>query len=284
MGITHNKGTEGFALVTAIATLLLLSIVALSLTARSRNSASTAADASVRARATLLADGFVRLAAWRLASMTAPHRRRTADANWNACRLDNLQMHYAITDVSGLIDLNTAPQSMIEDLLAGLGSTRSSARDLAEGIATFRRAGPLSAHDQGSPNSTHNITSPGNFQTVGELEQVNGINWDIYVKLRQMTTVHSRLIGVATNAAPPVVMHALRSNTALLNANFLPAQEAAYRIVAIAIIDGRGRAQREAIVQPSKHTASGFVIRDWIEAVGIEGRFNIPMDRLASCL
>lgn len=123
-----------------------------------------------------------------------------------------------IVPLSGLIDLNSAPEPLLADLIAVAGDVdRGRASRLAQRIIDWR-----DSDDQPQPDGAEDAayaaagspfrTRGGPFEAPEDLLQVLDMDFDLYERLRRLVTVHARGGGqVDPSAAPPAVLRVLAS-------------------------------------------------------------------------
>jgi general secretion pathway protein K len=138
-----------------------------------------------------------------------------------------------VVPVSGLIDLNSAPEALLTDLitLAG-GVDRGRASSLAQRIIDWRDADDASLPD-GAENGAYVAagspfrTRGGPFACLEDLLQVLGVDYDLYVRLRPLLTVYGRGGGrVDPAAAPLAVLRVLAIGNDQIAADYASAREA----------------------------------------------------------
>jgi general secretion pathway protein K len=114
-----------------------------------------------------------------------------------------------VIPLSGLIDLNSAAEPLLTELIAIAGDVdRAQATSLAQRIIDWRDADeqPLPA---GAENSAYAgagsqfRTRGGPFEAPEDLLQVLGVDFDLYARLRPLVTVHARGDGRVDPAAAP---------------------------------------------------------------------------------
>jgi general secretion pathway protein K len=138
-----------------------------------------------------------------------------------------------IVPLTGLIDLNSAPEPLLTDLIAVAGGVeRAAAGRLAQRIIDWRDADtqpqPDGAEDAayaaaGSPFRTRG----GPFEAPEDLLQVLGIDFDLCERLRPLVTVHLRGNGRVDPAAAPLgVLRVLASGNEQVAVAYAGAREA----------------------------------------------------------
>lgn len=122
-------------------------------------------------------------------------------------------VHIEITDETGKIDLNAADETMLKALFVSVGVDEQQAESLAEAILDWRdpddMVRPQGAEAEqyaqaGLPYGPRN----GRFQTVAEVQQVLGMNYELYRKIEPAITIYSGA-GVPNPAYAP--LEALRA-------------------------------------------------------------------------
>jgi general secretion pathway protein K len=138
-----------------------------------------------------------------------------------------------VVPLSGLVDLNTAAEPLLTDLIAVAGGIeRSHAARLAQRIIDWRDADEQPLRDgaedaayaaAGSPF----LTRGGPFESPEDLLQVLGVDFDLYSRLRPLVTVHVRGAGGVDPAAAPLpVLRVLASGNDQLASDYANAREA----------------------------------------------------------
>jgi general secretion pathway protein K len=264
--------------------LALLTVVTLVLLTSVRLDVRAAGQLARHAEAEALADGLVRLVALRLGDRArrpmAPEAI-TVDGTPYTCSHEDAQVEIAVTDVGGLVDLNTASLRLFEWLLLGHGLAAEKAAALAAAIVDFRDADDLPSRN-GADSAAYRAAglrhAPKNapFESVSELDQVLGMDLALFARLRRVTTVHSRSSGIDPGRASPE-LRAIAAAAAEVAA-IPPAVDARTRIPAEFRAASRGRAfrvtvrvalatdgrfGREAVIEPVRTAPLGFVLREW---------------------
>jgi general secretion pathway protein K len=138
-----------------------------------------------------------------------------------------------IVPLTGLIDLNAAPEPLLTDLIATVGEVeRGRAASLAQRIIDWR-----DADDQPRPEGAENVayaaaglpfrTRGGPFESPEDLLQVLGVDFDLYTKVRPLVTVHGRGGGrVDPGAAPMAVLRVLTSGNEQIAVEYANARDA----------------------------------------------------------
>lgn len=134
--------------------------------------------------------------------------------------------------LSGLIDLNSAAEPLLTELIAIAGEIdRTQAVSLAQRIIDWR-----DADDQPLPSGAENAdyasagspfrTRGGPFEAPEDLLQVLGVDFELYARLRPLMTVHARGDGrVDPAAAPEPVLRVLAGGNDEIASAYVAARE-----------------------------------------------------------
>lgn len=182
------------------------------------------------AEAAALGDAGILLAARELAgSPQQDSRLRQYEAGFEQAAIG-----VRVLPLTGLVDLNAAPEALLTELIAVAGGVdRSRASMLAQRIVDWRDTDetplPQGAEDPayaaaGSPFRTRG----GPFESPEDLLQVLGMDFDLYSAIRPLITVHAgRSAGRVDPAAAPVpVLQVLAAGNAQIATEYAAAREA----------------------------------------------------------
>jgi len=201
----------GFALISALWLILLLTIIATSLTYSNRM-ATQGLTALVNARqAFFVADGALQLVLANLL-VREPAERILGDGETLTISIPGGTAELTITDENGKVDINLASENLLSRLLQALGLPMPDANALAAAIVDYRDEDDLkllngaeaidyamAGLDWGPRN--------GPFESVEELQQVYGMLPDTYRLLQPLVTIHSRQFGINPEVAElPVLL------------------------------------------------------------------------------
>jgi general secretion pathway protein K len=219
-----RRGSKnGFALVTVIWGLALITLLIVSYTSAARLRLQMAFNLAQATQADLIADAALGRAALSLLSESQPNgtlsqlgdagarqERVVHDGAPKFCSLAEAAVAISIEDENGKVDLNAAPQKLLQTLLAGLGLQAREADAAAASVIAFR-----SAPGTPDPQQTDASEKPfglkrAPFQTITELDQVPGVSPMLFKQLSSLVTVHSRNPGVDPKAAPPALLAVLQ--------------------------------------------------------------------------
>ena len=210
---------SGFALVTVIWGIALITLLIVSYASAARLRLQMAFNLAQAAQADLIADAAIGQGVLSLLSesqqkgasptpgVTAgPQEERLAhDGKPKFCFLNNSAVAISIEDENGKVDLNAAPQKLIQTLLAGLGVSASEADAAAAGVVAFRSVEASVDAQQIDAKDRPFGLKHAPFQTIAELDQVPGFSPLMLKRASSLVTVHSRSQGVDPKAAPPAL-------------------------------------------------------------------------------
>jgi general secretion pathway protein K len=268
--------------------LALLTLVTMVLLTAVRVDVRAAGQLVQHAEAEVLADGLMRLVALRLGDRD--HRPLdaaglTRDGTAMLCGHGDAAVAIAVNDVAGLVDLNAASPGLLEWLLRGLDVAPDRATTLAAAIVDFRDEDDVPGVN-GAESAAYRAAGlthgPKNapFETVMELDQVLGMDFALFSRLRAVTTVYSRLPGIDGAVAPREILSAAaassRAGEAAVSATpgapsraeipsafRVASRGRAYRVTVSVQLSGDGRFAREAVIEPDRTAPLGFRLREW---------------------
>lgn len=125
-----------------------------------------------------------------------PAQRWVADGRPYAFDFNGAHVVVEVTDESGKIDLNLADTTLLTSLFVSVGVDLGRAQALADSIDDWRDADDL-PHQQGAEVNEYRQAglayAPRNapFQTVGEVQQVLGMDYDLFSRIEPAVTIYS---------------------------------------------------------------------------------------------
>ena len=206
-------GRRGIALVIVLWGLVLLAVIAAAFTTETRTGVTLARNHLENAKAKALADAGVHAAVLGLHRRQVEKRWR-ADGTVYSMASGEGEVAIVIADEAGKIDLNRAPDELIQGLFTAVGLAAAEAQALTAAIADFRD-GDDETHAGGAEDAEYSAAGfawgPKNapFEAVEELHQVLGMTRQVYALASPGLTVHSRSKGVDVTVAPAIVLLAL---------------------------------------------------------------------------
>lgn len=215
---------SGVALVLVLWMLVLLTTIAQSLAFSSRTDVLIAGNLASQAKAEAIADAAVHRAIHLLTrNLSAPAAQIDplqwkADGISRAWRYRDAELRVTIIGESGKIDINAAPPPLLIGLFVSVGVEREAATALVDAMLDWRDTDEL-RRPQGAEKAEYVAAGlshvPGNvdFTAIDELQQVLGMNEDLFRRIESLITVHSYQPGIDLATAPRGVLMALPNVT-----------------------------------------------------------------------
>jgi len=194
------RSTRGVALIAVLWVVLLLSVIAGSLMMLSRTELGLAHNLVLSAKAEALAEGGIYLAINELLAPSATVGV-SADGSTRQLELEAGRLDISIVDVTGRVDLNAAPPELIAGLFRAAGAEPDLAETLAGRIADWRDADEMPRPVGGEQAEYAAYERPvrignGPFLTADEIMRIPGMTADLWDRIANAVTVHSRRPGV----------------------------------------------------------------------------------------
>lgn len=280
---------HGVALVIVLWMLVLLTAVASTLTFSARTAVQAAGNLIALARAEAAADAGIHRAIVELLSHDANPARWQSSGQTYQWEFEEAIVSVSIRDEAAKIDLNSAPPFLLAGLFRAAGAAEQQALTLADAVADWRDPDDLrSLHgaertdyaNAGIPSRPAN--SP--FEAVEELQQVLGMDLDLYRRIRDQVTVYSFQSSVNTAVASRLVLLALPGATTeqvdefITRRSFMlerglpvppfqlvPAMKTTslYSIQAVAVLEDNMKFACEAVVRLTGNPKRPFIILAW---------------------
>ena len=250
----------------------------------------TAFNIASAAQANLIADGAIGAAVLSLLSernaSAVQADRLVHDGTPLFCVLSGAAVAVSIEEEGGKVDINSASPKLLQAMLMGFGVEMRQADALANAIVTFRTA---PTNDITQPQVISDLSGKpfppkrALFQTALELDQVEGIDAQLFRELTPFVTVHSRSPGVDARSASPALFAALsglaiddvrtliaapfpnsldRSDPRFPSAFTQGGDRGAFRIHVEALLPTGQAAAREAVVDLRASSAGPYAIRE----------------------
>ena len=265
----RNGQNDGFALVVVIWAIGILALLFMTYIAAARYRSIEASSLAQHARAEAMANIGVNLAILDILSGISRGATRSArfgsDGTPVFCTLGDGRVAISVVDEGGKVDLNTANLELIEALIGGVNSNGRVAALVAKSIQKLREAPTGTRSGQGVSSSATALRS------VFELNQVAGMDRDLFQALVPLVTVHSGSTGVDPGVAPLELLRAVspgnRSSSREAARKGLPAfyvAESAGKVFLVeseALTTSGARFSRGAIVEFEPPVS--YRIREW---------------------
>lgn len=180
--------SRGLALIAVLWIVAALAILATGLTRSLRDETRALALARQRIQAQAQGEAALALALQALIAGRQP----LAGLHQGEVAFDGITIPVQLMPLSGLIDVSTAGQPLLQRLLAVAGGlTPDAAADLAQRLIQWRQQRDA----RGVPNG---------LQAVQDLLRVPGFDWDLYARLAPLLTVDARGSGRVNPMAAPL--------------------------------------------------------------------------------
>ena len=278
-----KSGQSGFILVVVIWSLALMAVLVLSFASTARVHSQSVRNLVANGEAEAIADAGVHLAIAKLldvsvAGLNGTARLPSKQRQW-VCKIEGHgNLWITVEDEGGKIDLNTASDELLVALFRSYGNSQPQAWKLVDAVVDFRdaddlpRANGAEAADYASAKKAY---GPSNrlFESVEELDQVLGMNRDLFDRIRNVTTVYSRQQGLDPEVTEVVFLKKIAraasavgeaSEVASLRPEFVtPSNAQAFTIKVTARLERGGVFARRAIVQISADPSKPYAVRDW---------------------
>ncbi len=224
---------RGFALVSVLWLIVLLSVLAMGLSYTSRQSTQAMISLVGGTQARYLAEGGVQLVTMNLLSRNAADRM-LADGETIDVELPGGHVNVTVTDENGKVDINAARETLLARLFYSLDIDQSIADALADAIADFRDDDDL-ARLNGAEDSDYLAAGlmagakDAPFTSVTELQQVLGMTPEIYRAVLPYITIYSRHQGINPEVASLQVLMAVSDNSPMTLESYIQQRRANHR-------------------------------------------------------
>jgi general secretion pathway protein K len=244
-------------------------------------------------QAQAMADGALRVIAWRLANdlpaAAGQSDRVPRDGEWFACTMfDGTLARVAVQDQDGLVDLNSAPLPLL-DTLFGARLSDTEARRAMQAVESNRAllAEAPAADPEGQSADRLDLGAPGIFSSPDELTGFIGGEASAAALLPLMT-VYSRSDSIDPKVAPPALIAALGgrpgNETAGLPPEIVRASRGRFFQITADVGSPRlGRSVRRAAVQILRQADKPFAVWEWTTIDAGEGGAPTALPPAQSC-
>lgn len=213
MSSSNSTRQAGLALVSVLWLLLLLTVLASGVSVNSRNQGRQSENIATATQLRQGAEAGQQLALLALAQ--APEQRPwQADGSPNVAQLDDMEVHVALFNESGRIDLNAAGPELLDGLLATVEPDAALRARLVDAILDWRDRDNLrrlngaelddylaAGLDYGPANAP--------FTSVEELQRVQAMTPALYRQIRHSLTILNPSRGINPQFAPRQVLLSL---------------------------------------------------------------------------
>jgi general secretion pathway protein K len=207
------RSSRGVALIAVLWVVLLLSVIAGSLAMLTRTELGLSRNLVLSAKAETLAEGGIHLAIDELLNSDATAKLRADGSVWQV-ELEAGRLDVSIIDVTGRIDLNIAPPELMVGLFEAAGAESELAEIMADRIIDWRDADEMSRPNGGEQDDYAGYEPPvrvanNPFLAADEIMRVPGMSADLWGRIADAVTVHSRRPGVNPLYASKIALLAL---------------------------------------------------------------------------
>lgn len=202
---------QAVALLSVLWVLVLLSLIALNISATSRLELKLAANLVEAAAVRQTTDAGINWALWSLLQTNTGDW--LADGSQRTLELDETAVQVAITDEHGKIDLNKANPLLLQGLFLLAGVEQEEAVALADAIQDWRDTDQL-RRLSGAESEEYlaaGLPEPANrpFERMEELRKVLGMTAELYAQVKPALTLYSERSEINPLVAPRLVLLAL---------------------------------------------------------------------------
>jgi general secretion pathway protein K len=205
-----QSGKRGFALVSVLWGLVVVSLIAGSMLQLRKSSTYAERDAHKRAELEMVVQAGINRAILGLTDIRADKRWRV-DGVPTSFSFNEIPVTLIVQDELGKIDINAADRDTFVRLFQSVGVTQELTATLADRVLDWRSSNGLT-HLNGSTDEDYKASGakylPRHkaFQSVDELQMVMGITPDMFQRLRPALTVYSQRPQISQETAPREVL------------------------------------------------------------------------------
>lgn len=186
---------KGVALILVLWVVVLLTVIASSFALSARVEGTQAKIVFDTTKARYLAEAGLHRAVYELRNPDIEFRW-VPDGRIYKMEFAGKEVEISIQDETGKIDLNLAPIELLAGMFASLGMGEEEAMDLAEKVVDWRDTdnvkGLNGAEDEDYEAEGYSYGAKDSmFDSVPELQQVMGVDYEMYRKLENIVTVYS---------------------------------------------------------------------------------------------
>lgn len=209
--MSARNRSRGVAFIVVVWVLALLAVLLAGFAVIARTEALQARHLAESARARYMAEVGISRAVWELRNPD-PLTRWAGDGRGYSFEFEGATIDVAIRDESGKIDLNAVEGPVLMRYLEGRGVDPDRAQRIADAVLDWRDADdltqPMGAEDADYERENYPYGAADNgFQTVGELQQVMGMDYELHRQLESDLTIWGgSSMPSAGSASLPVLM------------------------------------------------------------------------------
>lgn len=208
-----DDGETGTVLVIVLWLLAVLALAAITFAGTMRTEATVGHNTVANAQARAAADAGVYRGILALFVRT-PNTAWQVDGRGYDLRFGDAQVTISVTSETGKIDLNTAPEELLDGLFRAAGLAPADALSLVDAIVDWRDEDNTPRVNGAEYMDYQNLHLPyrprnGPFASVDELEQVIGMTHRLYERVAPVLTVFSGKRGIDPMYAPRLALLAV---------------------------------------------------------------------------
>jgi general secretion pathway protein K len=191
--MSMRSAQRGIAFIVVIWVMVLLTVLLAGFAVIARTEALQARHLAESTRARYMAEAGISRAVWELRNPD-PLTRWAGDGRSYEFEFEGAKISVAIQDESGKIDLNAVDGAVFMRYLEGRGVDGQRAQQIADALMDWRDADdltqPMGAEDADYEREGYPYGAADNgFQTVGELQQVMGMDYELFRQLEPDLTI-----------------------------------------------------------------------------------------------
>jgi general secretion pathway protein K len=208
-----KSAQRGLALVTVLWVVVLLTVMAGSFSLSMRREGTLVRNIAETTQARYLAEAGIRYGILEIFN-TDPVDRWHADGTAYPVEIGGTRIDVALQEESGKVDINAAPEELLDGVFRSVGLEDELRRQLVDGIVDWRDPDDLhrlngAEKDEYEAAGLTYVPRNGPFLSIDELRLVLGMTSEVYRAVQPMVTVFSGQPGVNPLAAPREVLLAL---------------------------------------------------------------------------
>ena len=214
------RGQRGVALVIVLWITILLATIAVGMSQDSRTQTLLTRNQLALAKARALADGAVERAMYEHLRPQSPEKIWFPNGAVHGWEEDGAKLAVSLAYESGRIDMNVAREPLLKGLFTSAAGLKSEDVDhLVDAILDWRdpddakRLNGAEAPEYRAAGRNY-VPANANFETIEEVQRVLGMTPEIYAKIADLITVHSRQPGIDPAGASRSVLLSIPNITA----------------------------------------------------------------------
>ena len=193
MSMVMRSRSRGIAFIVVVWVLALLAVLLVGFSVIARTEALQARHLAESTRARYMAEVGISRAIWELRNPD-PMTRWASDGRAYDFEFEGAKINVGVQDESGKIDINAVDGPVFQRFLVAQGVDEQFAQQIADAMLDWRDADdltqPMGAEDVDYEREGYPYGAADNgFQTVGELQQVMGMDYELFRRLEPDLTI-----------------------------------------------------------------------------------------------